>query len=110
MTDGAPNSAAGVRPPGEKDSEEQAGLTAPQPPSPGPAESVGSSASSAVEPSGPAGHRRFGSLSARIGTLVRAIQENDEAKIEEAILRLSESRRVFAPLAFAVGALVMLFN
>ena len=41
---------------------------------------------------------------------MRAIQDNDEAKIEEAILRLSESRRVFAPLAFAVGAFVMLFN
>jgi hypothetical protein len=49
-------------------------------------------------------------LSARIGTLVRAIQDNDEAKIEEAILHLSESRRVFAPLGFAVGAFVMLFN
>ena len=41
---------------------------------------------------------------------MRAIQDNDEARIEEAILRLSESRRVFAPLAFAVGAFVMLFN
>jgi hypothetical protein len=41
---------------------------------------------------------------------VRAIQDNDEAKIEEAILRLSESRRVFAPLAFAVSAFAMLFN
>jgi uncharacterized membrane protein len=49
-------------------------------------------------------------LSARIGTLVRAIQENDEAKIEEAILHLSESQRVFAPLGFAVGAFVMLFT
>jgi len=42
--------------------------------------------------------------------LVRAIQDNDEARIEEAILRLSQSRRVFAPLAFVVGAFVMLFN
>ena len=41
---------------------------------------------------------------------MRAIQDNDEAKIEEAILRLSNSRRVFAPLAFAVGAFAMLFN
>ena len=41
---------------------------------------------------------------------MRAIQDNDEARIEEAILHLSESRRVFAPLAFAVGAFVMLFN
>ena len=53
---------------------------------------------------------RFAFLSARVGMLVRAVQDNDEARIEEAILRLSESRRVFAPLAFAVGAFVMLFN
>jgi hypothetical protein len=53
---------------------------------------------------------RFAALSARISTLVRAIQENDERKIEQAILRLSKSRRVFAPLAFAVGAFVMLFT
>ena len=41
---------------------------------------------------------------------MRAIEDNDETKIEEAILRLSESRRVFAPLAFAVSAFAMLFN
>jgi hypothetical protein len=51
-----------------------------------------------------------GALWDRVSALVRAIQENDEAKIEEAIFRLSESRRVFAPLGFAVGAFVMLFN
>jgi hypothetical protein len=60
--------------------------------------------------SGRGGKRRFATLSARISTLVRAIQDNDEAKIEEAILHLSESRRVFAPLGFAVSAFVMLFN
>ena len=49
-------------------------------------------------------------LPARIGRLVRAIQENDQAKIEEAILRLSRSRRVFAPLGLAIGAFVMLFD
>ena len=43
-------------------------------------------------------------------SLVRAIEENDEAKVEEAILRLSSSRRVFAPLAFAIGAFVMLYD
>ena len=41
---------------------------------------------------------------------MRAIEENDEAKVEEAILRLSRSRRVFAPLAFAISAFVMLFD
>ena len=54
--------------------------------------------------------RRLDSFSSRVQSLVRAIQENDEAKIEEAILRLSRSRRALAPLAFAVGAFVLLFD
>ena len=53
---------------------------------------------------------RLGSLTTRIGALVRAIEESDEAKIEEAVLRLSRSRRVFSPLAFAVGAFALLFD
>jgi uncharacterized membrane protein len=53
---------------------------------------------------------RLGRLSTRIGSLVRAIEESDEAKIEDAVLRLSRSRRVFAPLAFAIGAFALLFN
>jgi hypothetical protein len=50
------------------------------------------------------------SLSSRIRALVRAIEESDEAKIEEAVLRLSGSRRVFSPLVFAVGAFNLLFD
>jgi hypothetical protein len=50
------------------------------------------------------------SLSSRIGSLVRAIESSDEARIEEAVLRLSRSRRVFAPLAFAIGAFALLFD
>jgi hypothetical protein len=46
----------------------------------------------------------------RIRSLISAIETNDEAKIEEAILRLSRRRRLFAPLAFAVGAFVLLFD
>ena len=53
---------------------------------------------------------RLAPLSSRIGSLVRAIEESDEARIEEAVLRLSRSRRVFAPLAFAIGAFALLFN
>jgi hypothetical protein len=53
---------------------------------------------------------RLGSLSTRIGALVRAIEESDEARIEAAVLRLSRSRRAFAPLAFAVSAFVLLFD
>ncbi len=46
----------------------------------------------------------------RIQSLVNAIQNNDESQIEDAILRLSRSRRVFAPLAFAIGAFALLFD
>jgi hypothetical protein len=41
---------------------------------------------------------------------VRAIEESDEAKIEEAVLRLSGSRRAFRPLVFAIGAFALLFD
>jgi hypothetical protein len=42
--------------------------------------------------------------------LLRAIRENDEAAVEAAVLSLSRSRRIFAPLVFAIGAFVMLFQ
>lgn len=48
-------------------------------------------------------------LLASIGRLVRAIQENDEAGVE-AVLKLSRSHRIFAPLAFTIGAFAMLFE
>lgn len=49
-------------------------------------------------------------LVGRIRTLVQAIEENDETRVEEAIRRLSSSRRIFAPLGFAIGAFAMLFD
>ena len=54
--------------------------------------------------------RRLDSLSNRIRSLVEAIQENDEAKIEAAVLRLSRSHRALGPLALAVSAFVLLFD
>jgi hypothetical protein len=48
-------------------------------------------------------------LSARIERFVHAIQEDDQAMVES-IVRLSQSRRLFAPLAFTVGAFAMLFD
>lgn len=48
-------------------------------------------------------------LPARIARLVRAIQDDDEAMVEQ-IVRLSRSRRAFAPLAFTVGAFAMLID
>ena len=47
-------------------------------------------------------------LQARARLLARAILDSDEAAVEEAVLRLSRSRRLFAPLAFAVGSVVIL--
>ena len=105
----APSSAGGVQPPREQASEDVAHANAPASPTGDPSEGTDSSATS-VESASQGSERRFAALSARVGTLVRAIQDNDEANIEEAILRLSQTRRVFAPLAFAVGAFVMLFN
>jgi uncharacterized membrane protein len=102
---GSPNSAAASEAPDDGASGDLAHVTAPESATVIPAEGTGASAAS-----GRGGERRFARLYARIGTLVRAIQENDEAKIEQAILHLSASRRVFAPLAFAVGAFVMLFT
>jgi len=42
--------------------------------------------------------------------LIDAIESGDEAAVESAVLALSQSRRIFAPLVFAVGAFVMLFQ
>ena len=46
----------------------------------------------------------------RARRLARAILDSDEAAVEEAVLRLSRSRRLFAPLALAVGAVIILFD
>ena len=104
-SDGPPNSPTPAEPPGDRAAKTLALVTTPQSATVSPAEDTKSPAASTRR-----SERRFAGLSARIGTLVRAIQDNDEAKIEQAILRLSKTRRVFAPLAFAVGAFVLLFN
>jgi hypothetical protein len=49
-------------------------------------------------------------LARQVRDLVRAINAGDETTVEAAVLQLSRSRRVFAPLALAVGAFVMLFQ
>ncbi len=49
-------------------------------------------------------------LSARVRQLIQAVRDNDRAAVEEAVVRLSRSRRWLAPLALAVGALAMLFD
>ena len=42
--------------------------------------------------------------------LIAAIRDNDERRVEEAVLQLARTRRIFAPLALAVSAFVMLFS
>jgi hypothetical protein len=54
------------------------------------------------------GSRRH--LSARVRQLIYAVRDSDRAAVEEAVVRLSSSRRWLAPLALAVGALAMLFD
>jgi hypothetical protein len=49
-------------------------------------------------------------LPARLGRYVGAVRDGDEARIEEEILRLSRSRRAYAPLALMVGGIVTLFD
>jgi hypothetical protein len=49
-------------------------------------------------------------LRRQVRELVRAINDGDEAMVERTIHELSRSRRIFAPLALAVGAFVMLFQ
>ena len=106
---GPRGSAGGGPPPGDKAPDDFVNPNTQRPPTRSPANGLDSPAS-AAEPPSPGrtggGSPRF----RRAWSLVRAIQDNDEAKIEEAILHLSESRRVFAPLAFAVGPFAMLFN
>jgi len=46
----------------------------------------------------------------QVKRLVVAIRDGDEAMVEGAVLALSQSRRYLAPLAFVVGAFVMLFD
>jgi hypothetical protein len=47
--------------------------------------------------------------SERFGRFARAIRDGDEEIVQQAVIRVSQSRRWLAPLAWAVGGLVMLF-
>ena len=51
----------------------------------------------------PAKTSRRAALVAQVKRLVAAIREGDEQTVESAVLALSQSRRIFAPLAFIVG-------
>ena len=49
-------------------------------------------------------------LSERSAALIRAIRDGDEQMVEDTVRALSQSRRILAPLVFAIGAFVMLFD
>jgi hypothetical protein len=49
-------------------------------------------------------------LSARVRRFIQAVRDSDSAAVEEAVVRLSRSRRWLAPLALAVGAFALLFD
>jgi len=74
----------------------------------GPSRAVTETAAS-PDPADPARSRRE-ILAAGSRALIRAIQDGDEAAVETAVVQLSQSRRIFAPLVFAVGAFAMLFE
>jgi hypothetical protein len=57
-----------------------------------------------------AGRSKRAVLVAQSRQLITAIRDGDDATVEAAVLQLSQSRRILAPLAFAVGAFVMLFQ
>jgi uncharacterized membrane protein len=49
-------------------------------------------------------------LVGRLRQLVVAVRDGDAAMVEDAVLRLSDSRRLLAPLGFAAGGFVALFD
>jgi hypothetical protein len=77
---------------------------------------LGLSVSSEAEPRAPVvdGHDRGNLASASRGLLSRirrlnqAIKDGDDAKVTQAVLQLSQSRRLLAPLALGVGAFAVL--
>jgi hypothetical protein len=80
---------------------------------PGPERSRAEGAATEVvapDPPGASSDRGGPSLPARVRSLIRMIEEGDDASIEEAVRRLSRSHRLFAPLAFAVGAFALLLD
>ncbi len=80
-----------------------------QPPSVTPEDDVSSpNARPGIRDGEAPGQRRR--LPARVRQFVRAVGDSDRAAMEEAVVRLSRSRRWLAPLALTVGALAMLFD
>jgi hypothetical protein len=83
---------------------------APEPPAVLPADVEAPGEPAAPCTGGEAPGSRRAARRAWVGRLIRAVRDSDVAAVEEGVLRLSRSRRWLAPLALAVGALVMLFE
>ena len=49
-------------------------------------------------------------LRVKVGRLILALRDGDNSTVEDAILQLSRSHRLLAPLALVVGAVAMLFE
>ena len=60
--------------------------------------------------SDPAPRPRPATRREKAGRLIHAIRQSNDAAVEQAVLRLSRARRLLAPLALAVGAVVLLFE
>jgi hypothetical protein len=63
-----------------------------------------------AEENGARAERKHTFLPARMKRLVDAVKEGEDLEVESAVLELSRSRRLFAPLAFVVSAFVMLYE
>ena len=51
-----------------------------------------------------------GGFWSHVGALIRTLRDGNDAMVEAAVVQLSRRRRIFAPLALAVGAVAMLFH
>jgi len=61
-------------------------------------------------PGPPAAESARGHRWDQLRRLIQAIRDSDEQAAQDAVIRLSQSRRLFAPAALAVGAVAMLFG
>ena len=82
---------------GHRPSDDGEGGSAPSPAVPGGEGGVGSA------------RTRRAVIRTRTHDLIHAIREGDDAMVESSVLALSQTRRIFAPLALLVGAFAMLF-
>ena len=79
------------------------------PPDDGEGASAPAPTATSTEGGDSAARTRRAVIRTRTRDLVHAIREGDDAMVESSVLALSQTRRIFAPLALLVGAFAMLF-